>query len=330
MVGRRKTPASRVRAVSARAGRGRHRPVALVRGRLCGSTWERRGHRVEFEGAAETQSIVMQNGINEYIGRLVALRTLFESANEEVTRSEFEVFSGRLFENHPGVLRVAWLPKIYSQGACRIRGRGRHRRRVRPIISNRSRMERSSRRHRRAMNIFRFSSRPSRKPRRFTAWTIRPIRDDAAMLERARDNDEVAVAPAHLFQDVKGGTHGVLVGVPVYVKGTSRDHDRRPAAQSRRLRGRDIRSRRSCCNRSARTTAAYSAIAVNAYPPDSGASRPEMAVPDYSSAPQTPESMRPSRTGRTGPARSGSAMPNWQVRAVPTAGGHLASRTTAR
>src|SRR5512139_1673971 len=55
--------------------------------------WEARVTRAEFEGAAETQAIVMQNGMNEYISRLMALRTLFESANEEVTRSEFETFS---------------------------------------------------------------------------------------------------------------------------------------------------------------------------------------------------------------------------------------------
>jgi CHASE1-domain containing sensor protein len=50
--------------------------------------------------------------MNEYISRLVALRTLFESANDQVTRSEFEAFAGRLFERHPGILRVAWLPRV--------------------------------------------------------------------------------------------------------------------------------------------------------------------------------------------------------------------------
>src|SRR6202035_5872553 len=66
--------------------------------------WEARVTRAEFEGAAATELIVLQNGINEYLSRLVALRTLFESANEEITRSEFEVFSSRLLENHPGLL----------------------------------------------------------------------------------------------------------------------------------------------------------------------------------------------------------------------------------
>src|SRR3984957_19419593 len=77
--------------------------------------WEQRVTRVEFEGVAATQLIEMQNGINEYLSRLVTLRTLFESANEDVTRSEFEVFGGRLFESHPGILRVGWEPKIYRK-----------------------------------------------------------------------------------------------------------------------------------------------------------------------------------------------------------------------
>jgi len=43
-----------------------------------------------------------------------------------------------------------------------------------------------------------------------------------ATLERARDNDAVATLPTKLVYDPKGGTPGVLVSVPVYVKGTSR------------------------------------------------------------------------------------------------------------
>src|ERR1700686_1954061 len=74
--------------------------------------WERGVTKVEFEGVAATELIVMQNGINEYLSRLVTLRTLFESTNEEVTRSEFEVFGGRLFADHPGILRVGWLPRV--------------------------------------------------------------------------------------------------------------------------------------------------------------------------------------------------------------------------
>ena len=101
MVERRKIPASRS---------GLYRPaiVAACIGLLLSLTaayavgrWEQRVTWIEFEGVAATQLIEMQNGINEYLSRLVTLRTLFESANEDITRSEFEVFGGRLFEDHP-------------------------------------------------------------------------------------------------------------------------------------------------------------------------------------------------------------------------------------
>src|SRR6266851_650813 len=68
--------------------------------------WEQRVAAVAFEGAAATELIVLQNGVNEYLSRLVTLRTLFESANEEISRSEFEVFSGHLFESHTGAIRL--------------------------------------------------------------------------------------------------------------------------------------------------------------------------------------------------------------------------------
>src|ERR1700686_690426 len=115
MIERRQVPVSR---------RQLHRPALVAAGiglllsliaAYAVGLWEQRIIRAEFESVAPTELIVLQNGINEYLSRLVTLRTLFESANEEVTRSEFEVFSGRLFENHSGILRVGWVPKVYRK-----------------------------------------------------------------------------------------------------------------------------------------------------------------------------------------------------------------------
>src|SRR6202140_3514557 len=115
MIERRQVPVSR---------RQLHRPALVAAGiglllsliaAYAVGLWEQRIIRAEFESVAATELIVLQNGINEYLSRLAALRTLFESANEEITRSEFEGFSSRRFENHPGILRVGWLPKIYRK-----------------------------------------------------------------------------------------------------------------------------------------------------------------------------------------------------------------------
>ncbi len=83
--------------------------------------WEERVTKVEFEGVAETQAIVMQNGINEYISRLAALRTLFESANEEITRSEFETFSRPPVRAAPWHPSCCLAPEGQSEGARGIR-----------------------------------------------------------------------------------------------------------------------------------------------------------------------------------------------------------------
>src|ERR1700680_4382958 len=74
--------------------------------------WDSWTNKIEFEGVAKNQTIILQSGIKEYLLRLLALRTLFESANDRITRSEFEVFSSQLFEEHPGILRVNWVPRV--------------------------------------------------------------------------------------------------------------------------------------------------------------------------------------------------------------------------
>src|ERR1019366_9613622 len=112
------------------------------------------------------------------------------------------------------------------------------------------------------------------------------------------DNDTVAALPTKLVYDLKGGTHGVLVGVPVYAKGTSRTT---VADRRRNLAGYvvgifDLPQ----LLQSVRTaTAASSAIAINAYPPaaDPRAGPQHFPVPDYSSAPQTPQSIQALATG---------------------------------
>src|SRR5450631_1624317 len=209
---------------------GRHLPALVAAGiglllsliaAYAVGRWEQRVTRVEFEGVAATELIVLQNGINEYLSRLTALRTLFESANEEITRSEFEVFSGRLFENHPGILRVGWLPRINRkeraeyEAAAASDGVVGYRIKSFNADGSFSPAPESNL----YFPIF-FSTEPKTAVVYGLDYSSEPMR--WATLERARDNDTVAALPTKLVYDLKGGTHGVLVSVPVYAKGTSR------------------------------------------------------------------------------------------------------------
>jgi diguanylate cyclase (GGDEF)-like protein len=286
--------------------------------------WEQRVTMAEFEGVAATELIVLQNGINEYLSRLITLRTLFESANEEVTRSEFEVFSGRLFENHPGMLRVAWAPRInrkeradYEAAAVNDGVAGYQ---IKSLSADGS-LSPAPQRNEYFPMFF------STEPKTSVVYGLDYSTDAKrwATLERARDNDAVAVLSTKLVYDQKGGgAHGVLVGVPVYAKGTSRTTiaDRRRNLAGYVVGIFDLPQ----LLQSVRTAAAASsAIAINAYPPaaDRRVGPQHFPVPDYSSAPQTPKLMQAFATGSrwSGALRIGDA--DWQVQAIPAAGGRL-------
>ncbi len=287
--------------------------------------WEQRVTKVEFEGVAATELIVMQNGINEYLSRLVTLRTLFESTNEEVTRSEFEVFGGRLFADHPGILRIGWLPRVnrkeradYEAAAVNDGIAGYQIRSLAPDGGLSPAPESKF-----YFPVF-FSTESKTSMVYGLDYSTEPIR--WATLERARDNDAVATLPTKLVYDPKGGTPGVLVSVPVYAKGTSRTTvpDRRRNLIGFVVGIFDLAQ----LLQSIRTaTAASTAITINAYPPELGPGGPQYrSIPDYSSAPQTRQSKQDFATGThwSGALRIGDA--TWQVQAIPTAGGRLIAR----
>ena len=284
--------------------------------------WEDRVNRIEFENAAETEAIVMQNGMGEYISRLLALRTLFESTNDEVTRSEFETFSVRLFERHPGMLRIAWLPRVNRKERAEYEAAaitdGVSGYRIKSLQGEGFATAPQSNEY---FPVF-YSTQPKTSSVYGMDYATVPERN--AVLERARDSDRVAAIRTRLFEPREGGRlPDVLVAVPVYAKGTSRDT---VADRRRNLSGfvvgifdlplliQSIRV----------TTGASSAVSMNVYPPFTAQIVSlEQMLPDYSSSPTAPQSMRDVARALhwSGSLQVGDT--DWQVRAGPTAGGPL-------
>jgi diguanylate cyclase (GGDEF)-like protein len=289
--------------------------------------WEQRVAKVAFDSVAATELIVLQNGVNENLSRLVTLRTLFESANEEISRSEFEVFSGHLFESHTGVIRLGWLPRIKRKE------RAEHE--ATAVADGIPGYQVKSLAH---PDTGLFLAPPSdeyypvffsTEPKTSEVYGLDYSTDPArwATLQRARDNDAVTAIPARLFFDLKGGTHGVLFSVPVYVKGTSRTTiaDRRRNLNGYVVGIFDLAE----LLRSIRTaTAASSDIAIHVYPPDLGrsAGSEHRSTPDYSSAPETsqPTPALSAETPWSGALKIGDA--NWRVEATPAAASRLSAR----
>jgi diguanylate cyclase (GGDEF)-like protein len=193
--------------------------VLSVIGTVAVGRWENRLARTDFEGVAEAQAILVQNGVNEYVSRLTALRTRFESANDDITRSEYQTFSARLFEAHRGMLRLAWLPRIKRKE------RGEY---EAAAITD-------------GVPAFRIKSYPDGTvapesdeyyPVYFSTeaktspvygldyWSIP---DHRAVLEQSRDYDMIgALRTRQNLINQSERANAVMIGIPVYAKGTSR------------------------------------------------------------------------------------------------------------
>src|ERR1700724_2498082 len=97
--------------------------VALsIGGGLLVSQWEDRVAIREFQSAAENQSGILQNGINQYLSKLVALRALFESSREEISRKQFDIFAERPLHAQTAIQSVNWIPRVsHAERAARER-----------------------------------------------------------------------------------------------------------------------------------------------------------------------------------------------------------------
>jgi diguanylate cyclase (GGDEF)-like protein len=184
--------------------------------------WESQARDIEFSGLAKSQAIILQDGVNEYLARLTALRTYFESANEEITRNEFDALTARRFEHGDDVRRIEWVPRV--------------------IRIDRARFEQRAR----ATGLAEFSIRsidsdrvPTFAPDTDEYFPIYYSTDSTASaaygtdyasdgniratLERARDNDIMTLSAAATSLKSTDGANDLLVAVPVYVKGAARD-----------------------------------------------------------------------------------------------------------
>jgi diguanylate cyclase (GGDEF)-like protein len=286
--------------------------------------WEARVTEIAFDGAAKTRVIVLQNGINEYLSRLGTLRTLFESANDEITRSEFEVFSRKLFENHSGLLRVGWAPRVYRKERAEVEaaaiGDGVVGYKIKSLFPDGS-VKQAPQSDEYVPIVF------STEPKTsgvygFDYWSDRTRRE---ALERARDNDIVTVVPStKIWNHGKAYARGVLVSVPVYVKGTSRTT---VADRRRNLTGFvvGVFELPQLLQSVLAATAGSDAVDIDVYSPKAGGDRGSegQVAAEYSSAPQASRATRAPGSGLrwSGELQIGDA--NWQVVATPAVGGGL-------
>ncbi|HUI96549.1 MAG TPA: EAL domain-containing protein [Xanthobacteraceae bacterium] len=180
--------------------------------------WEASLARAQFESVSKTQFVAVQDGLDDYLAKLSALRGLFES-NNEVTRAQFMAFTARLLHDEPSIHSFSWVPRImrterttYEQAAVRdgIVGYG-----VKSVTPD-DRLVPSPERDE-YLPVF-FSSVAQRQS---AIYGIDLASQPAVLsrLEAARDNDRLSVVPDFALHSSAARAHAFLFSLPVYRAG---------------------------------------------------------------------------------------------------------------
>jgi diguanylate cyclase (GGDEF)-like protein/PAS domain S-box-containing protein len=80
----------------------------------CLGVWlrENRLEELELSARANSDALILQNGVNEYLAKIAALRALFQSSDTAITRREFTAYSELLLRDQTAIRAVSWIPRI--------------------------------------------------------------------------------------------------------------------------------------------------------------------------------------------------------------------------
>ncbi len=74
---------------------------------------EQRAFAQDFFNRASNQATFLQERISDYSDKINAVRALFDSSDDDITRDEFESFSHSVLEGHDdAILNLSWLPRV--------------------------------------------------------------------------------------------------------------------------------------------------------------------------------------------------------------------------
>jgi diguanylate cyclase (GGDEF)-like protein len=186
---------------------------------LVASHWEDRIDELEFSARANNVGSTLQTGLNEYLGKVVALRALFESS-DHVTREEFRKFGDRILRNQPAILSMSWIPRVaHAERLAHERAAvldGIHNYHIRSVNSDGSLVTSSDE------NEYFPVYYTTEKERAGAIYGL-DLGDDGAReeaLRRACDSNRLAASHSLLLQTGAGDRRGFFVVLPVYKPGS--------------------------------------------------------------------------------------------------------------
>ena len=177
---------------------------------------------LEFDAHAKSHAMMLQNGINDYLDNVSALRALFQ-ASDQVDRQEFQTFTDLLLRHRKGMLAFSWIPRITRDE------RAAHERAAlaeglvgyRIKSANRNDAVAGAPDQSEYFPIF-YSSQEALD----SAVYGLDLNDGGIrqqVLERARDGDLLATSRSFVLRSGAGNRNGFFVALPVYKYGRAHD-----------------------------------------------------------------------------------------------------------
>src|ERR1700674_2741437 len=184
------------------------------------SKWEYRLAKLEFTKVAENYALILQNGLDEYLDKIRAVRALF-NASDRVSRKEFEAFTSEILQRQTAILRVTWIPRIKGdeRAAYELAARqeGLFQYQIKSLSADDHLIPSAEKDE--YFPVF-YSS-----DRRSVAYGLdlgsEPTRRRA--LDRARDKDQMVAALDLVLHVATGDLRGFIVLLPIYGHGLPHD-----------------------------------------------------------------------------------------------------------
>ncbi len=183
---------------------------------------ENKHAEAQFNVVAENHYMVVQNGLNEYMNRLRAVRALFDSSEGQVSRSSFEAFTRPLLQQNSAIATLSWVPRVLGPDRA-----AHEREAVRQGFADyhikqmgEGRKMSASPEHDEYYPIF-YATVPRTSP--LYGLDLRSEPETLAELEQARDHDRLGFSPIETLVSSGNTKSGFLFSLPVYRHGAPHD-----------------------------------------------------------------------------------------------------------
>ena len=189
---------------------------------------ERQNAQSQFRVIAENHFMVVQNGLNQYVNRLRAVRALFDSSDAPVSRDAFEAFVRPLLLEDAAITNLSWVPRVpdAQRPAHERKGaaEGLPDYHIKDMTADGTMVGSPERKE--YYPIF-YATPPLTSP--LYGLDLRSEPATWAEMAAARDGDRLGYSPVRSLVTTGGAKSGFLFSLPIYQRGSPHDslEDRR-------------------------------------------------------------------------------------------------------